>query len=262
MNYLLRCTPPQGIAEQAATFDERLLRAAAARLDIQHDTLADDIIYHIQTKLRHGGKGLTSAVSTSPAAYLGSLAAVAAAPVFVSYADADCPLESESLLAQWIGQSIHQAVEATPSLADVLPTTASTFFHHIASTRTYPASSTSLQRRLSAQAASHSHEAFLSRSKEMKKVDGGAMLAHALAVSAPRAWAWKNVIPTTPETHLSDAHYRIAARLSLGLPPINGMAALPDDCPLCDQKDAIRLDVLAFLDLHHGQRTGGEGTTR
>ena len=66
-------------------------------------------------------------------------------------------------------------------------------------------------------------------------MDGGAMLAHAKAVSAPRAWAWKNVIPTTPETDLSDEHYRIADRLSLRLPPIRGMKALPDDCPLCNK---------------------------
>jgi hypothetical protein len=165
--------------------------------------------------------------------------------VFAPYKDVDCPLESTSLLVEWIGQSIDQVVEATPSLADTLPTptTASTFFHHITSTR----NSTSLQRRLSSQAASNSHKAFLTRCHEMKKKDGGAMLAHAMAVSAPRAWAWKNVTPTTPETDLSDEHYRIADRLSLRLPPINAMQALPDDCPLCNRKNVIRLDAYHFL---------------
>ena len=263
MNYLLRCTPPSCITQQAALFDERLLRAAAGRLGIHCDELNSDSIYHMQAKLRHGGKGLTSAVRTSPAAYLGSLPAVATAPVFSPYTDPDCPLEPESLLVGWIGQSVQQVVEATPSLAAVLPTDASAFFHHVTTTRTYPSTSSSLQRQLSAQAASHSHEAFLSRCKGMRRVDGGAMFAHAKAVSAPRAWAWKNVVPTTPETDLSDEHYRLADRLSLRLPPISGMGPLPDDClccidwvnparatgdcPLCNKRDAIRLDQWHFL---------------
>jgi hypothetical protein len=249
LNYLLRCTPPSCIAQQAAVFDERLLDAASVRLGIHRDRLSEDTIYHIQAKLRHGGCGLTSAVRTSPAAYLGSLAAVAAAPEFAPHTDADCPLESQSLVAGWIEQSIRQVVEATPSLAADLPTDASTFFHHIATIRTYPSTSTSapLQRHLSAQAALHSHEAFLTRCREMKKVDGGVMLAHALAVSAPRAWAWKNVTPMTQDTDLSDEHYRIATRISLRLPPTDGMGALPDDCPLCDKKNAIRDDQLHFL---------------
>jgi hypothetical protein len=81
----------------------------------------------------------------------------------------------------------------------------------------------------------------------MRKVDGGAMLAHAKAVSAPRAWAWKNVIPTTQDTDISDEHYRMAARMNLRLPPINGMDALPDDCPLCNKKNSIRNDQWHFL---------------
>ena len=259
MSYLLRCTPPSCIVQQAKSFDERMLHAAAVRLNVHHDELTADAVHYVRAKLKHGGKGLTSAVCTSPAAYLGSLAAVATAAVFAPYTEADCPLESESALVGWIGESIQQLVESTPSLAAALPTTASTFFHHITSTRVYPRTSSSLQRHLSSQAALHSHEAFLGRCKEMKKVDGGAMLAHAKAVSAPRAWAWKNVIPTTAETHLSDAHYRIADRMSLGLPPINGMETLPDDCPLCHHKNAIRLDRLHFLTCDKTRSAEGRG---
>ena len=71
--------------------------------------------------------------------------------------------------------------------------------------------------------------------------------ARAVPVAAPRVWAWKNVTPMTPDTDLSDEHYRIAARMSLGLPPMNGMAALPDDCPLCDKQGALRTDAWHFL---------------
>jgi Reverse transcriptase (RNA-dependent DNA polymerase) len=248
LNYLLRCMPPPCIAQQAATFDEQLLNAAALRLGVHNnDHLNADTIYYMQAKLRHGGEGLTSAVRTSPAAYLGSLAAVATSLAFAPYTDGERPLESASLLFGWIERSMHQVVESTPSLADTLPTHASAFFHHVTSPRSSTSTSTSLQRQLSSQAALHAHKVFLRRCWEMRKVDGGAMLAHAKAVSAPRAWAWKNVIPTTQDTDISDDHYRMAARMNLRLPPINGMDALPDDCPLCNKKNSIRNDQWHFL---------------
>ena len=54
-------------------------------------------------------------------------------------------------------------------------------------------------------------------------------------------------MPMTEDTDLSDEHYRIAARISLRLPPIEGMDALPDDCPLCNKQNALRHDQLHFL---------------
>ena len=42
------------------------------------------------------------------------------------------------------------------------------------------------------------------------------------------------VAPTSREMELSDVEYRIATSLNLGLQPIDGTAALPDTCPLCD----------------------------
>ena len=143
--------------------------------------------------------GLTSAARTSLAAYMGSLADAADAPVFTSCTGANCPLESESplesvQLSVGAGGLERAQVDATPSLADVLPTTAFTFFHSPRYLHwLLPLHLRSL-RQLSAQAAVHSNNALLTRCKENMKVDRGAMLAHARAVSAPRAWAWKNVI--------------------------------------------------------------------
>jgi hypothetical protein len=48
LNYLLRCTPPSCVADQAAAFDDRLLRAAAARLGVQYNQLSADAIYLMQ----------------------------------------------------------------------------------------------------------------------------------------------------------------------------------------------------------------------
>jgi hypothetical protein len=46
---------------------------------------------------------------------------------------------------------------------------------------------------------------------------------------------------------MSDEHCRIAFRMNLLLPPIDGIDALPDDCPLCNKTNAIRNDQLHFL---------------
>ena len=101
------------------------------------------------------------------------------------------------------------------------------------------------------------YKASLQRAKEMKKEDGGLALTHLRAISAPRAWTWKVAAPTSRELELSDAEYRTAARLNLGLQPIDGAAALPDICPMCDDKrNTIRVDKWHFLScrtLHKGE---------
>ena len=95
--------------------------------------------------------------------------------------------------------------------------------------------SSSLQRTLSQQAADHSHKASVQHAKAAKTTDDCRSLSHLTAVSAPRAWSWKTVLPTSRDLELSDVQYRLAARLNLALRPEDGvsMAAMPDDCPLC-----------------------------
>jgi hypothetical protein len=81
----------------------------------------------------------------------------------------------------------------------------------------------------------------------MKAVDGGMTLACLTAVSAPRAWTWKTVLPTSRELQLTDTQYRFAARLNLGLQPVEGAATLPATCPICAKPNSIRDDALHFL---------------
>ena len=95
---------------------------------------------------------------------------------------------------------------------------------------------------------------------KIKKEDGGLSLAHLRAVSAPRAWAWKSVCPTSKELELTDTQYRIAARLNLGLGPMDRSAALPDDCPVCCGVNSIRNDPWHFLSCESLRR--GEITVR
>ena len=69
-----------------------------------------------------------------------------------------------------------------------------------------------------------------------------------------RAWTWKTVLPTSRELELTDTQYRLAARLNLGLPPVDGveLGEMPDTCPVCaDVKNvpyrSIRDDPWHFL---------------
>ena len=178
---------------------------------------------------RSSGFGLTSALYTSPAAYLGSMAAVSSAPAFAPYTSPDCPLPLASLAHGWIKGSMDAITDASPECKKMLPAQASAFFQH------FPprSSSSSLQHELSLQATHSVFTASLQRAKEMKKEDGGLTLARLVSVSAPRAWTWKVVAPTSSELSLSDVEYRLAVRFNLGLQPMAGAAAMPDVCSLC-----------------------------
>ena len=107
MNYALRCMPPPCVEQQATTFDELVMDAARSKLLLHVDEVQQPLAKQLlRAPLRHGGFGLTSALTTSPAAYLGSVAAVSAAPAFVPYSQPDCVLPSSSLLHGWIEGSV------------------------------------------------------------------------------------------------------------------------------------------------------------
>jgi hypothetical protein len=146
--------------------------------------------------------------------------------------------------------------DESPECRALLPATASTFFQHFPQRSPSTPKPSSLQHQLSSQATDSVFKASLQLAKETKKVDGGLALTCLRAISAPRAWTWKVVAPTSKELELSDTEYRIAARLNLGLQPIDGAEALPATCPLCNKRNTIRDDPWHFLScntLHHGE---------
>ena len=243
MNYLLRCLPPPCIVQQAEAFDGQILRAAKTKLGLHADEGWDETTRILQARLRHGGFGLTSAVRTSPAAYLGSVAAVGSASAFAAYRKEGCPLPSDSLLHGWIDSSMAAITAATPASSEHLPSMTSSFFQHLSKR----SASSSLQHTLSSQASQHSYQASLDRAHEMRKTDGGAALAHAKATSAPKAWAWKMVVPTHKALELPDTQFSIAARMNLRLQPVAGSAVLPASCPICSTRNAIANDPWHFL---------------
>ncbi|MDB5910672.1 MAG: uncharacterized protein JWP34_4786, partial [Massilia sp.] len=255
MNYLLRCLPPPCIGEEAKAFDKLVLQAAKDKMGIHGDEGGEKITQRLQARLRHGGFGMTSALKTSPAAYLGSLAAVSSAAAFEQYTGDDyMPLASDSLLHGWITSSMKTITDTTPASSEQLPESASSFFHH------FSKSASSLQHSLSILASDHSHKASLKRAHEMKKKDGGLAISHLRAISAPHAWAWKTVVPSSKELELTSAQYKMAARLNLGLMPLVGAAALGKGCPLCHKPTALRDDCWHFLTCKKVQ--GGEQIRR
>ena len=113
MNYALRCMPPSCIAQQATAFDELVITTAHTKLLLHRDeALRQPVLERLRAPLRHGSFGLTSARDTSPAAFLGSMAAVAAAPAFAAYSQPDCPLPSSTLLHGWIEDCMRTVVDA------------------------------------------------------------------------------------------------------------------------------------------------------
>jgi hypothetical protein len=197
MNYALRCMPPSCIIEQATVFDGLVIEAAQSKLLLHPDeTSRHPTLERLRAPLRHGGFGLTSARKTSPAAFLGSMAAVAAAPVFDPYSQPDCPLPSTSLVHGWIEDSmrtilddVRASQDETTKCESLLPPSAATFFQHFAprspSFKNSPAFV--LQHELSSQATASTYKASLQHAMKTKKEDGGKSLAHLRAVSAPRA---------------------------------------------------------------------------
>jgi len=271
LNYVMRCVPPPCIADEAAQFDEMTIRTALDKLTITEQERTPEQTRILQAKLNRGGFGLTSAVSTSPAAYLGSLAAIADVKVFAPYTSVTTPLPTNTLLHHCIDVSMKQVTDATPSSAKDLPSSPSLFFHHFTNQST--AISSSLQSTLSLQAHQHSHDASLTSARMMKKQDGGMKLAHVLAYSAPQASQWKTAVPTTGLTTLTDRQFILSARLNLGLSPFDPvqMRAIGPDCPSCPKskdekkdngKNAIADNPWHFLFCKREQGASGESTQR
>jgi len=243
LNYLLRCTPPSCIRQHAVTFDRLVLDAAHTKLVVHASEATARSIRLLRAPLRKGGYGLTSAEATSPAAYLGSLAAVSDIAALARYHLPDS-LPADSMLHGWIASSILAVQEqvAPAPMDKVLQCTASCFIsHYNASPATVRSS---LQRSISKQAVDILHEASLRDAKNERHEDGGRALAHLHAISAPRAWSWKAVIPSTRELQLTDKEYQLAARHNLGL---SSGYAQPSACPNCSARRSLDADPWHFL---------------
>ena len=241
VNYYLRCIAPTCIEDETFRFDSQVLEAAMTKLGLDGTERSEQTTTLLQRKLRHGGWSLTSAAHTSPAAYLGSLAACHGEPVFAEYRGAT-PVPPASLLHGWIEDSMQRIQQAAQGdeyrceLGPLLPTTAGVFFSFCATSD--PSTTVALQHSLNAKATAHIAKAAVQESRSRARQGERWQWAHHRAITAKGAWGWKVVRPEDPQLRLSDTQYAIAARLSLALPPFppSTMRTLPDECPLCTHR--------------------------
>ena len=238
LNYHLRCIAPVCIENEARLFDQRMMEAAMDKLGLDEDERHERTTTLLQRRLRDGGWGLASAASTSPAAFLGSMAACRDEPVFAQYYG-DTPVPHSSQLYGWLDDSLQRVRQAAPGdkyqadIEPLLPVTASTFFsfHSTAD----PSITSKLQRTLNAKATQHKVEAAVQRMKEQSRRGDKREWAHHKAIRAKSAWGWRAMRPDGAQQRLSDVEFAVAARLSLDLRPFTARATamLPEHCPLC-----------------------------
>ena len=122
----------------------------------------------LRLRLKDGGFGLKSAVQTSPAAYIASVAAARDTAVFAPFCDAACPLPADTLLHGWLTDGLTRLREAAlgPELeSKLLPASASSFFSFYASAPS--ALSSSLQSSISALANNRDREACLTAAQQL-----------------------------------------------------------------------------------------------
>jgi len=252
LSYLLRCLPPDAVMRVAAEWDELLLSAVAAVLDLADDEIGDaDVVATLHRPRALGGFGLSSAVFVSPFAFLASVAASAAKPGGHPLAVDELP--TTSLLYRWLHaaltcSTVDDVLQSASRGVNHLHPTAGTFLAHYHS---QPNTAANLQSSLSTAATNLQFNARLREEQRSGTKRGQARLHGAKAKYAPR---WKLVKPTEAAYQLSDEFYRCAARRDMGLPPTKDRV-LPRRCPAC------RLGVAAD-GLHALRCTFNSATTK
>ena len=267
MQYYLRCIAPACIEDEAGRFDERMMEMTMNKLGLDESERNEKTTTLLQRKLRDGGWGLTSAACTSPAAFLGSLAACYSEPVFSQYCG-DTLVPHTSQLHDWIDDGLQQMRQAAPgaeyqaAIRPLLPVTAGKFFRFHATAD--PSTTTRLQHKLSAKATKHTVEAAVQRMKEHSRRGEKWEWAHHKAVTAQGAWGWRMARPEDPRMRLSDVEFAIAARLNLDLRPFpaRAMATLPEHCPLCSHNRTVSLTDDPWHWLTCGKLVSGETRRR
>ena len=253
LHYVLRCTPPRLVERVAEAFDAVVMDTALRLLDIQPGEYDQHIRFWLRAPLRQGGFGLTSSRLLAPSAYISSLAAISASPltsVFSAFGRGTAEVDDASHLGRWIRDALDD-LRSPPSpflldpddtrfpppakLASILPPLHAPFFPHY---HHQPSRALSLQRKLIQQATKH--QLTYATSELVNRWGETRAYAHLHSIAAPHAPTWKTVHPTSTLHLLTDAQYRIATRLNLGLPPHHNH--LPHKCTSCGRENALVID--------------------
>ena len=100
------------LAPIATAFDDSVVDVAYTKLDVAVNERTPRTLECLRNRLQLGGFGLTSALASSPAAYIASIAALAVSrptpPAFTSPDDSAFSLSCDSLLFSWLDSSLAQ----------------------------------------------------------------------------------------------------------------------------------------------------------
>jgi len=239
MSYLLRVTPPAAMKELAQEFDDVVLETATTLLDLEGEVNSQQYKDHfslVQLPLRYGGFGMTSAVASSHISYLSSVASVGCVSAFAGYASGSSSLPTHSHLYSHLNDCISTIRTISSDCAKLIPTDADTFFSFFPSSDAV----STLQHKLNQSATQTKFNAAVENAQEHNDTHTEARLK---CYSATSAFEWKNARPSNPQLTLNDTHYRICARMNLGI----NVRGLAPECPICHRPDAVKKDPLHYL---------------
>ena len=247
LNYLIRTCRPFTTTQSAKKFDQQLLTTATNKLNIPNQTSTNDIL---SLPIHHGGFGLTRSSEIADAAWFSSIvntfkhyssywrSFIQRNPGYFNRVANDSSSSSSSSITPFsLVEQLEHSIQAIHNNVD------SKSKHLIpASTNEFLAFCNSKGKRSNYNAnATNPHlQKLLSTAIKTKKVNAmkAAMKGNLVAtarynsVSSADSSRWLTVIPSQPEFQLSNAEYRSAARLRLGLPTTNQQPVLTR-CPLC-----------------------------
>jgi hypothetical protein len=190
----------------------------------------------VQLPLRYGGFGMTSAVASSHISYLSSVASASSVSAFARYASGSSSLPTHSQLYSHLNDCISTIRTISSDCAKLIPTDADTFFSFFPSSNAV----STLQHKLNQSATLTKFNAAVENAQEHNDTHSEARLK---CYSAASAFEWKNARSSNPQLTLNNTHYRICARMNLGI----NVRGLAPECPICHRPDAVQKDPLHYL---------------
>ena len=249
MNYLTRVIRPDLLAPVCAYFDQKVIETATTKLALT-TPLTNEAIVLLTQPIRLGGFGIRRMLSVSPIAFWCSTAQAGPeiATLITTRSEGKCtaPATSVSLSSPPFLQAAaaipitralyacHDAMcNASIKPADeLMPERGSDFWRWYGEY----AGSAGLQRLLVAEMENARALRLLA------EAEGDPMrVARLTGIKAKLAGTWLTTLPSSPQFQLRDNHFKVAARLRLGLPPQDD---LPRRCR-CDY--LLTQDPLHFL---------------
>ena len=246
MNYLTRVIRPDLLSPACTHFDQKVLETATTKLALP-TPITNEAFVLLTQPIRLGGFGIRRMLSVSPAAFWSSTAQAGpeiarlvarglnVAPVNSGFLSSANFLQAAALLpttrALYACHTAMLSASIKPS-DDLMPETGPDFWRWYGES----AACAGLQRLLVAEIEN-------SRSNRLLAGAEGdpVRTARLIGIKSKLAGTWLTTLPSSPEFFLRDNHFKVAARLRLGLSP-------QDDLPRrCCCEFSLAQDPLHFL---------------